>query len=80
MTDGCPERSPHAAGLAGASRILRRMGKTWSPEDSTSLVDDVEQRLFGTLPDDTWVYPGHGEDTTLGARTSEYSVSCGPDR
>jgi glyoxylase-like metal-dependent hydrolase (beta-lactamase superfamily II) len=33
----------------------------------TSLIDDVEQRLFGTLPDETWVYPGHGADTTLGA-------------
>ena len=43
------------------------VGKTWSPEDFTSLVDDVEARLFGTLPDDTWVYPGHGKDTTLGA-------------
>jgi hypothetical protein len=21
---------------------------------------DVETRLFGELPDDTWVYPGHG--------------------
>ncbi len=31
-----------------------------------SLIDDVEQRLFGTLPDETWVYPGHGKDTTLG--------------
>ena len=33
----------------------------------TSLIDDVEQRIFGTLPDSTWVYPGHGKDTTLGA-------------
>jgi len=32
----------------------------------TSLVDDVEERLFGTLPDDAWVYPGHGRDTTIG--------------
>ena len=32
-----------------------------------SLIDDVEQRLFGTLPDEAWVYPGHGKDTTLGA-------------
>ena len=31
-----------------------------------SLIDDVEARLFGTLPDDTWVYPGHGTDTTIG--------------
>ena len=36
-------------------------------ERFTSLIDDVEQRLFGTLPDGTWVYPGHGNDTTLGA-------------
>ncbi len=43
------------------------VGKTWSPEDFASLVDDVEERLFGTLPDDTWVYPGHGRDTTVGA-------------
>jgi glyoxylase-like metal-dependent hydrolase (beta-lactamase superfamily II) len=33
----------------------------------TSLIDDVEQRLFDVLPDETWVYPGHGKDTTLGA-------------
>jgi glyoxylase-like metal-dependent hydrolase (beta-lactamase superfamily II) len=33
----------------------------------TSLIDDVEDRIFGTLPDQTWVYPGHGKDTTLGA-------------
>jgi glyoxylase-like metal-dependent hydrolase (beta-lactamase superfamily II) len=32
----------------------------------TSLIDDVEERLFGALPDQTWVYPGHGKDTTIG--------------
>jgi len=32
-----------------------------------SLIDDVEERLFGALPDDAWVYPGHGKDTTIGA-------------
>jgi len=32
-----------------------------------SLIDDVEERIFAVLPDDTWVYPGHGKDTTLGA-------------
>ena len=31
------------------------------------LIDDVEAKLFGTLPDDTWFYPGHGNDSTLGA-------------
>jgi glyoxylase-like metal-dependent hydrolase (beta-lactamase superfamily II) len=32
-----------------------------------SLIDDVEQKLFDRLPDDTWFYPGHGRDSTLGA-------------
>jgi glyoxylase-like metal-dependent hydrolase (beta-lactamase superfamily II) len=32
-----------------------------------SLLDDVEQRLFGVYPDETWIYPGHGKDSTLGA-------------
>jgi glyoxylase-like metal-dependent hydrolase (beta-lactamase superfamily II) len=36
-------------------------------ERFATLIDDVEQRLFAALPDETWVYPGHGADTTLGA-------------
>ena len=32
-----------------------------------SLINDVEAKLFNRLPDATWVYPGHGSDTTLGA-------------
>ncbi|RKT04084.1 glyoxylase-like metal-dependent hydrolase (beta-lactamase superfamily II) [Streptomyces sp. 3211.6] len=31
-----------------------------------SLIDDVETKIFGQLPDETWVYPGHGNDTMLG--------------
>ncbi len=37
------------------------------PARFTSLYDDVVSKLFGRLPDATWVYPGHGSDTTLGA-------------
>ncbi|MFI8998314.1 MBL fold metallo-hydrolase [Streptomyces sp. NPDC053542] len=36
-------------------------------KDFASLIDDVENKLFAQLPDETWVYPGHGADTTLGA-------------
>ncbi|WP_433263188.1 MBL fold metallo-hydrolase [Actinosynnema sp. CS-041913] len=42
-------------------------GRTTSPEDFTSLMDDLEARVFGELPDDTWFYPGHGDDSTIGA-------------
>lgn len=31
------------------------------------LLDDVSRRVFDVYGDDTWVYPGHGADTTLGA-------------
>jgi len=33
----------------------------------TSLLDGVQGKVFDRLPDETWVYPGHGNDTTLGA-------------
>jgi len=36
------------------------------PKRFGQLMDDLEERVFGTLPDGTWVYPGHGKDTTLG--------------
>jgi glyoxylase-like metal-dependent hydrolase (beta-lactamase superfamily II) len=42
-------------------------GRTTSPRDFTSLMDDLEAKVFGPLADSTWVYPGHGRDTTLGA-------------
>lgn len=31
------------------------------------IMGSLEQRIFGPLGDDVWVYPGHGDDTTLGA-------------
>ncbi|MFP5334355.1 MAG: MBL fold metallo-hydrolase [Actinomycetes bacterium] len=37
------------------------------PTRFTSLLDDVERRLFDELPDDAVVHPGHGPSTTIGA-------------
>ena len=31
------------------------------------MMSGLEERVFGRLPDETWIYPGHGNDTTLGA-------------
>lgn len=53
--------------FTGDSLFPGGVGKTWSPDDFTSLIDDVETKIFGVYPDDTRVYPGHGHDTTLGA-------------
>jgi glyoxylase-like metal-dependent hydrolase (beta-lactamase superfamily II) len=36
------------------------------PQRFDSLLTDLEERVFAELPDGTWVYPGHGKDTTLG--------------
>jgi glyoxylase-like metal-dependent hydrolase (beta-lactamase superfamily II) len=43
------------------------VGNTFgNAENFASLINDVERKLFDRLPDETWVYPGHGKDTTLG--------------
>jgi glyoxylase-like metal-dependent hydrolase (beta-lactamase superfamily II) len=55
---------PHV--FTGDSLFPGGVGKTNSPEDFTSLLTDVIDRLFTPLPNPTWVYPGHGKDTTLG--------------
>jgi glyoxylase-like metal-dependent hydrolase (beta-lactamase superfamily II) len=41
-------------------------GKTSNPADFTSLMDDLEAKVFGRFGDETVVHPGHGDDTTLG--------------
>ena len=35
-------------------------------ERFNSLLEGVMTKVFDRLPDETWVYPGHGADTTLG--------------
>lgn len=60
-----PAGSPHL--FTGDSLFPGGVGKTGSPADFTALLDDVTARVFDRLPDETWVYPGHGFDTTLGA-------------
>lgn len=42
-------------------------GKTQDEAAFTSLMDDLEQRVFDVYPDTTVVHPGHGDSTTLGA-------------
>ena len=43
------------------------VGNTQEDKDRfESLINDVSTKLFDRLPDETWVYPGHGGDTTIG--------------
>ena len=43
------------------------VGKTWRDGDFERLLSDVTSRVFDVYPDSTVVYPGHGDDTTVGA-------------
>jgi glyoxylase-like metal-dependent hydrolase (beta-lactamase superfamily II) len=43
------------------------VGKTWREGDFEQLLGDVTKRVFDVYADSTVVYPGHGDDTTLGA-------------
>ncbi len=57
---------PHL--FSGDSLFPGGPGNTWGDQQRfTTLMDALEERVFAALPDETWVYPGHGDDTTLGA-------------
>jgi len=61
-----PGGTPHL--FTGDSLFPGGVGNTWGDaERFASLIDDVEHKLFDRLPVDTWFYPGHGDDSTLGA-------------
>jgi glyoxylase-like metal-dependent hydrolase (beta-lactamase superfamily II) len=60
-----PTGHPHL--YTGDSLFPGGVGNTrGDPERFASLISDVERKLFDRLPDDTWFYPGHGNDSTLG--------------
>ncbi len=53
--------------FTGDSLFPGGVGNTRGDAEAFSLlIRDVETKLFDALPDDAWVYPGHGADTTLG--------------
>jgi len=53
--------------FSGDSLFPGGPGKTWSSEDFASLMDDLEERIFGQFGDEAHVLPGHGDATTIGA-------------
>lgn len=64
--DGALADSPHL--FTGDSLFPGGPGNTdHETARFNSLMTDLEERVFAALPDATWVYPGHGGDTTLGA-------------
>ncbi len=48
-------------------------GKTWSPADFRQIVKSITEKIF-VLPDDTQIYPGHGDSTVLRKEKDEFTV------
>lgn len=57
----------HVHLFTGDSLFPGGHGRTTGESDHHQLMDDLEARVFGVYDDDTWFYPGHGLDSTLGA-------------
>ncbi|MFJ8935336.1 MBL fold metallo-hydrolase [Streptomyces sp. NPDC102365] len=59
-----PHGHPHV--FTGDCLFPGGPGRTTNPVDFTSLMDGLEEKIFA-LPDEAWIYPGHGNDSSLGA-------------
>ena len=65
LDDPSASADPHL--FTGDSLFPGGVGATrGNAEAFTQLIDDVETKIFGTLPDSTRFHPGHGNDGVLG--------------
>jgi glyoxylase-like metal-dependent hydrolase (beta-lactamase superfamily II) len=48
-------------------------GKTSRPADLRQIIESITEKIF-VLPDDTQVYPGHGDSTVLKKEKDEFAV------
>jgi hydroxyacylglutathione hydrolase len=59
--------------IAGDTLFPGGPGKTQSPDDFRQIIKSITEKLF-ELPEDTQVYPGHGEATTIKEAKQQYEV------
>ena len=60
-----PQGDPHL--FTGDSLFPGGVGNTFGDADAfRTLVEEVSTKVFDRLPDETWFYPGHGNDSVLG--------------
>lgn len=48
-------------------------GKTGSPDDFRQIIKSITEKIF-VLPDDTQIYPGHGDPTVVKKEKDEFAV------
>ncbi|MFQ5916037.1 MAG: MBL fold metallo-hydrolase [Nitrospinota bacterium] len=54
-------------------------GRTGSPKAFEELVENIQKRIY-TLPEETVLYPGHGENTTVAQSKQEYAAFASKKR
>jgi glyoxylase-like metal-dependent hydrolase (beta-lactamase superfamily II) len=59
--------------IAGDTLFPGGPGRTQSPDDFRQIIRSITEKLFG-LSDQTEVYPGHGEATTIKEAKQQYEV------
>jgi glyoxylase-like metal-dependent hydrolase (beta-lactamase superfamily II) len=65
LDDPIASETPHL--FTGDSLFPGGVGATFGNADAfAQLIGEVEEKIFGRLPDETWFYPGHGNDGLLG--------------
>ncbi|UFN45400.1 MBL fold metallo-hydrolase [Nocardioides okcheonensis] len=65
LDDGQVAPTPHL--FTGDSLFPGGVGNTFGDADAfVQLLGEVETKLFDRLPDETWFYPGHGNDGRIG--------------
>ena len=59
--------------LAGDTIFPGGPGKTWSPDEFRQILKSITEKIF-LLPDDTVIFPGHGDSTTVKKSKEEYAA------
>jgi hydroxyacylglutathione hydrolase len=59
--------------ISGDTIFPNGPGKTRSPADLRQIIESITKKVF-VLPDDTQVYPGHGDPTVLKKEKDEFAV------
>ena len=68
LYDDSASEGGHPHLFTGDSLFPGGVGNTFGDSAAfAQLLDEVSTKIFDQLPDDTWFYPGHGNDSTLGA-------------
>ena len=61
--------------ISGDTLFAESLGRTDFPTgNAAEIIHSIKERLF-ILPDETMVYPGHGEPTTIGHEKTHNPVA-----